>query len=383
MRTEFRLPDIGEGLAEAEVIRWLVGPGERVAEDQPVVELQTDKAAVELPSPAAGVLVEQLAAEGDTVRVGAVLFALDMGPAAADAGAHTRGFAALPQASPAVRRLARELGVDLAAVRGSGPHGRVLETDVRAAAEAAAAPRPAVVPTPAAVARPADPDEERQPLRGVRRQMADNMALSARTIPHVTGLHEMDATALGELWSRLRARAERFPIDVLLVRIAALALRQHPIFNASLDEAAGEVVYHRRINVGVAVSTPQGLVVPVVRDADRIDLRGLAAELDRLVAAARSGRIALADITGGTFTVTNSGGWNGWFGTSLIHHPEVAIMGVGRIQERAVVRGGQLVVRPIMPVAITFDHRIIDGEAGMLFAQTIRELVEGPEGLFL
>jgi len=383
MRTEFRLPDIGEGLAEAEVIRWLVGPGERVAEDQPVVELQTDKAAVELPSPAAGVLVEQLAAEGDTVRVGAVLFALDMGPAAADAGAHARGFAALPQASPAVRRLARELGVDLAAVRGSGPHGRVLETDVRAAAEAAAAPRPAVVPTPAAVARPADPDEERQPLRGVRRQMADNMALSARTIPHVTGLHEMDATALGELWSRLRARAERFPIDVLLVRIAALALRQHPIFNASLDEAAGEVVYHRRINVGVAVSTPQGLVVPVVRDADRIDLRGLAAELDRLVAAARSGRIALADITGGTFTVTNSGGWNGWFGTSLIHHPEVAIMGVGRIQERAVVRGGQLVVRPIMPVAITFDHRIIDGEAGMLFAQTIRELVEGPEGLFL
>ncbi|HKF77192.1 MAG TPA: dihydrolipoamide acetyltransferase family protein, partial [Candidatus Dormibacteraeota bacterium] len=350
MRTEFRLPDIGEGLAEAEVIRWLVGPGERVAEDQPVVELQTDKAAVELPSPAAGVLVEQLAAEGDTVRVGAVLFALDMGPAAADAGAHTRGFAALPQASPAVRRLARELGVDLAAVRGSGPHGRVLETDVRAAAEAAAAPRPAVVPTPAAVARPADPDEERQPLRGVRRQMADNMALSARTIPHVTGLHEMDATALGELWSRLRARAERFPIDVLLVRIAALALRQHPIFNASLDEAAGEVVYHRRINVGVAVSTPQGLVVPVVRDADRIDLRGLAAELDRLVAAARSGRIALADITGGTFTVTNSGGWNGWFGTSLIHHPEVAIMGVGRIQERAVVRGGQVVVRPILPV---------------------------------
>src|SRR5215472_474520 len=383
MRTEFRLPDIGEGLAEAEVIRWLVGPGERVAEDQPVVELQTDKAAVEVPSPAAGVLVEQLAAEGDTVRVGAVLFALDMGPAAADAGAHARGFAALPQASPAVRRLARELGVDLAAVRGSGPHGRVLETDVRAAAEAGAAPRPAVAPTPAAVARPADPDEERQPLRGVRRQMADNMALSARTIPHVTGFHEMDATALGELWSRLRARAERFPIDVLLVRIAALALRQHPIFNASLDEAAGEVVYHRRINVGVAVSTPQGLVVPVVRDADRIDLRGLAAELDRLVAAARSGRIALADITGGTFTVTNSGGWNGWFGTSLIHHPEVAIMGVGRIQERAVVRGGQVVVRPILPVAITFDHRIIDGEAGMLFAQTIRELVEGPEGLFL
>src|SRR5215469_10908579 len=136
MRTEFRLPDIGEGLAEAEVIRWLVGPGERVAEDQPVVELQTDKAAVELPSPAAGVLVEQLAAEGDTVRVGAVLFALDTGPAAADAGAPSP--AALPQASPAVRRLARELGVDLAAVRGSGPHGRVLETDVRAAAEAAA-----------------------------------------------------------------------------------------------------------------------------------------------------------------------------------------------------------------------------------------------------
>lgn len=396
MRREFQLPDIGEGLAEAEIVRWLVHPGQRVAEDQPVVELQTDKATVEMPAPVAGLLTEQLAPEGAVVKVGTPLFAIDPdAPASPPAGVP-------PQAAPAVRRLARELGVDLAQMRGTGPHGRIVEQDVRAAVASpplssfdaqggggavatptdVPSPRPAVKPPPAPD-EGAGADVERVPLRGVRRQMAENMVLSARAIPHVTAFHEMDAAALSELWSRLRLRWPAFPIDALLVKIATLVLRQHPIFNASFDEAASEIVYHRRIHVGLAVSTPQGLLVPVIHDADRLDLAGLAQEIDRLVAAARSGRIALADITGGTFTVTNSGGWNGWLGTSLIHHPEVGIMGVGRIQERAVARGGQIVVRPILPVAITFDHRIIDGERGMLFAQAIRDLVEGPEGLFL
>lgn len=395
-RHEFRLPDIGEGLAEAEVLQWLVRPGERVREDQPVVVMQTDKAAVEVPSPVQGVLVEQTASEGQVVQVGAVLFVVDTAaeqvtppPAAARSAPSP-----LPQASPAVRRLARELGVDLDRLRGSGPRGRITEQDVRAAA----AP-PATVggpPTPPSAAAPgAAPaaaaaggaQEERIPLRGVRRRMAESMTLSARSIPHVTGFHEMDAAALSELWHRLRARAVarqlEFPLDVLMVRVAALALRRHPIFNASLDEERGEVVLKPSVNIGVAVATPQGLVVPVVHDADRLGLMELALEMQRLVTEARRGSPKLADLSGGTFTVTNSGAWGGWFGTSLIRPPEVAIMGVGRIQDRPVVREGKVVVRPVLPVAITFDHRVIDGEQGMLFAQTVRELVEGPEGLFL
>ncbi len=383
---EFRLPDIGEGLAEAEVAKWLVSVGDHVAEDQPVVEMMTDKASVELPAPGTGVIVERRAAEGDVVKTGSVLYVLETeahitiarhGPAEAPQAA-SRADAPAAEATgvlapPAVRKLAREMGVDLGSIKGSGPNGRITAEDVKGRAAAAATP-----PAPQAQAGPG----QRIKLRGVQRRMAETMALSARTIPHVTGFHELDAAPFAELATRLRREAEgrgsRFPFDTLLVRAAAIALRRHPIFNASLDEERGEIVMHDEVNVGVATATPDGLIVPVVKRADTLDLGQLAATVDRVTAAAREGKASVADLQGGTFTISNTGAWHGGLGTSLIRPPEVAIVAFGRIEEKAVVRDGKVVARAVMPMSVTFDHRVIDGEHGLSFALTVRELIEDP-----
>jgi len=383
---EFRLPDIGEGLAEAEVARWLVSVGDHVSEDQPVVEMMTDKASVELPAPGSGVIVERRAAEGDVVKTGSVLYVLETeahitiarhGPAAApEALARANAPMAEPAgvlAPPAVRKLARELGVDLGSLKGSGPNGRITAEDVKARA---AVPAPAHPPP-----SPAAPGQ-RIKLRGVQKRMAETMALSARSIPHVTGFHELDAAAFAEHVARLRreaeARGSRFPFDTLLVRAAAIALRRHPLFNASLDEERGEIVIHDDVNVGVATATPDGLIVPVVTRADTLDLGQLAATVDRVTAAARDGKASVADLHGGTFTISNTGAWRGGFGTSLIRPPEVAIVAFGRIEEKAVVRDGKVVARAVMPMSVTFDHRVIDGEHGLSFALTLRGLIEDP-----
>src|SRR6266851_449615 len=336
-RFEFRLPDIGEGLAEAEVAKWLVGVGDRVSEDQPVVEMMTDKATVELPSPVAGVVVEQRAAEGDVVKTGAVLYVLEAdrqigvsaqtddppaheAPAASGTVAPAESSGVL--APPVVRKLARELGVDLARVKGSGRAGRITAEDVQRHASAAA---PAAAPAMGG---------RRIRLRGVQKRMAETMVLSARSIPHVTGFHEVDAGSFVELASRLRRAAEehgrRFPFDTLLVRVTALALRQHPIFNASLDEAAGEIAMHDDVNIGVATATRQGLIVSVVKKAHTLDLQALAAALDRVAAAARERKSALADRQGCSFTISNTGGWRGGFGASLKRPPEVGLCSFGR-----------------------------------------------------
>lgn len=396
------MPDIGEGLAEAEVARWLVAVGDQVAEDQPVVELMTDKAAVELPSPGAGVVVEQAVAEGQVVRVGAVLYVLesDVRIAGMDEQAAASFTAKRPEATisaavpeaaeaagvlapPAVRRLAREMGVDLARVRGSGPHGRVTAEDVKAhATGTAAVAGPAAPAQRGAGAAPLMPGE-RVPLRGVQRRMAETMRLSARTIPHVTGFHELDAGAFQAELRRLREQAEaggrRFPFDALLVRAAAIALREHPIFNCSLDDERGELVFHPDANVGVATATRDGLIVPVVKNAGGRDLDDLAAEVERVAGAARDGRVKVPDLQGGTFTISNTGAWRGGYGTSLIRPPEVAIVAFGRIEEKAVVRDRKIVVRPMLPMSVTFDHRVIDGEHGLNFALTLRGLIEAPE----
>ena len=384
------MPDIGEGLAEAEVAKWLVAVGDRVNEDQPVVEMMTDKASVELPSPGTGVVVEQLVAEGDVVKTGAVLYVLEtetqigaptghvpaavspVKPAAsADPAAPGPGVLA----PPAVRKLAREMGVDLASVKGSGPGGRISAEDVKRHGGAAA---PSGAPLPGG-------DGQRVRLRGVQKRMAETMALSARTISHVTGFHEVEAGAFADLAARLKREAEskgaRFPFDTLLVRAAAIALRRHPIFNASLDEERGEIVIHEDVNIGVATATPDGLIVPVVKHADSLDAGRLAAEVDRVASAAREGKTAISDVQGGTFTISNTGAWRGGHGTSLIRPPEVALVAFGRIEEKAVVRDGNVVARQMMPMSVTFDHRVIDGEAGLLFALTLRSLIEDPEQL--
>jgi len=399
-RFEFKLPDIGEGLAEAEVAKWLVGVGDQVTEDQPVVEMMTDKASVELPSPGSGTVVEQRAAEGDVVKVGGVLYVLEtergVGTATHERETPAPSQAAPPPASPvapaggalappAVRKLARDLGVDIAQVRGSGPGGRISADDVqRHVAAAAAAPAAPTAPS-APNAQAAEAGATRERLRGVRKRMAETMADSAHTIAHVTGFHELDAGDFAELASRLRREAEqrgrRFPFDTLLVRAVALALRRHAIFNSSLDVERGEVVLHEDVNVGIATATRDGLVVPVVKKADSLSLADLAGEVDRVTAAARDGKATISDMQGGTCTVSNTGAWRGGFGTSLIRPPEVAIVAFGRIEERAVVRDGAVVARPVMPMSVTFDHRVIDGEQGLTFALAVRELIEDPSRL--
>lgn len=391
-RYEFRLPDIGEGLAEAEVARWLVSVGDRVSEDQAVVEMMTDKATVELPAPGAGVIVEQLAAEGEVIKTGSVLYVLETEAriAGSDHGqaaqVEERPLAA-PSVStepagvlapPAVRKLAREIGVELAQVKGSGPRGRISAEDVKRHAAGLVQTDGAAAPSPSMAG-------QRVKLRGVQRRMAETMALSARTIPQVTGFHELDATAFVELVARRRRAAEadglRFPFDTLLVRAAAIALRRHPIFNSSLDEERAEIVMHEDVNVGVATATSEGLIVPVLKSADTLDLAALAAELDRVTAAARGGKISIHDLQGGTFTISNTGAWRGGLGTSLIPPPEVAMVAFGRIEDRAVVRDGVIAARPVMPMSVTFDHRVIDGQQGLTFALTLRSLIEDPSQL--
>jgi pyruvate/2-oxoglutarate dehydrogenase complex dihydrolipoamide acyltransferase (E2) component len=415
MAYEFRLPDIGEGLSEAEVVRWLVAVGDRVSEDQPLVEIQTDKALVEMPAPATGVVARLGAGEGAIVKVGEVLLVIDDGKAPAVAEPAETAAAVIPPtaaapapgaapprrdgrplATPATRRLARELGVDLAGLAGSGPGGRITDDDVRAAAAPAPQPAETAAQAPegsgepqggAPVGRAPVEGDQRLPLRRLRRRTAETTAAAWREIPHITGFHEVDAGELLALHQRLRPRAEAagtpLTLTAFLVKAAALALVEHPMVNSSMDAAAGEIVLRRHRNVGVAVATTDGLVVPVVRDADTRPLLGIARELERLAVAARGGRVDLADLQGGTFTVTNHGPLGGWFGTPIIKPPEAGILGFGRAQERAVVVDGQLAVGQVLPMSFAADHRIIDGDLSIAFCLTVKGLLQDPLQLLL
>jgi pyruvate/2-oxoglutarate dehydrogenase complex dihydrolipoamide acyltransferase (E2) component len=403
---EFHLPDVGEGLSEAEVATWLVGVGDRVVTDQPFVELQTDKALVEMPAPATGTVVRLGAEEGAVVGVGDVLVVIDDGGGEEGSSGAVAELAPAarrngkPLATPSTRRLARELGVDLAGVAGTGPGGRITDADVQAAAgpaagAATAAPAAPAAPTapaapaapPQAVTRPAGPDTERVPLRGLRRRITETMTESWQTIPHITAFHEVDALALLELRKRLQPRAERtgvpLTITTFLVKAAALGLVEHPMVNSSVDLDAGEIVLHRRRNIGVAVSTPDGLIVPVIRDADAKSLLAIAREVEGLGRAARERRVDLAALQGGTFTVTNHGPLGGWFGTPIIRPGEVGILGFGRAQDRPVAIDGQLAVRPVLPLSFAADHRVVDGDLQIAFCLTVKGLLQDPVQLLL
>src|SRR5581483_6918033 len=301
MPYEFKLPDLGEGLTEGEVARWLVEEGDDVAEDQPLVEIATDKTTVEIPSPAAGTVAQILVGEGEVVPVGTVLVVIG-----GDAGAH-----AGPQATPAVRRLARELGVDLEAVRGSGPGGRITDADVRAAA-------------------PAPADGRRERVRGVRRQIVDHLARAHREVPAVTFVEECDFSNVD--------------LGLLLptvLRATAASLKEFPELNARLE--GDEIVYLDRYDLGIAVQTDAGLLVPVVRDCGTRTVDELRADVDALADKARAGTLAPEELRGSTFTVTSAGKLAGLLVTPLVNHPEVGILGVHRIGPRPVVRDGEIV----------------------------------------
>ena len=370
MAYEFKLPDLGEGLTEGEIARWLVSEGQEIAEDDPLVEIQTDKTTVEIPSPAAGTVSRILVREGEVVPVGTVLVVIGAdgaAPAPPEAEARTEprrerpAVSGLqPQASarvaatPLVRRLAAELGVDLASITGSGPGGRIVEADVRAAADVSGL-------------QPQTPAREgrREPLRGVRRLIAENMT-RAHAIPAVTFVEECDFTG--------------FDLRRLIphtLQAVAIALREFPELNARLE--GEEIVYLERYDIGVAVQTPHGLVVPVVRACDSRSVDELATEVERLAEGARAGTLRPEEVRGSTFTITSAGKLGGLVVTPLINHPEVAILGLHRIGERAVVRDGAVVVRQVGNVSVTFDHRVVDGARAAEFCLAVIARLERVE----
>jgi 2-oxoglutarate dehydrogenase complex dihydrolipoamide succinyltransferase (E2) component len=431
MPFEFRLPDIGEGIHEGEIVKWLVKEGDIVREDQPMVEVMTDKATVEIPAPRAGKILKLNAKEGETVKVGSVLVIIEeLGeakpepkrevveappqrepePVAAAVSTTATTVAAPPPpsptaapaqrvlATPATRKLARELGVDIAQIRGTGPGGRVTDEDVRRFAAARTAPQPPPTPSPAPTPPPAAPSfapgavvtdrrEERIPLRGIRKRIAEHMHQSKTTAAHFTYVDEVDMTELIQIREQMKPLAEQKGVKLtylpFIVKASVAALKEMPILNASIDEAKGEIVIKKYYNIGIATATDEGLIVPVIKDADRKSLLEIAMEIERLAKAAREGKIALSDLQGGTFTITSLGALGGLFATPVINYPEVAILGIHEIKKRPVVRDNQIVIRDIMYVSLSFDHRLIDGDVGARFCKKIISYLENPKLLFL
>jgi pyruvate dehydrogenase E2 component (dihydrolipoamide acetyltransferase) len=352
---EFKLPDLGEGLTEGEVARWLVAEGQEIAEDDPLVEIQTDKATVEIPSPAAGVVARILVAEGEIVPVGTVLVVIgddgvvtEESPTPGSAVAED-GVADRVRATPLVRKIAQELGVDLAGVNPTGPGGRVTEEDVRRAAPVTEAE-----------------EGRREPLRGVRRVIAEHMTRAHREVPSVTWVEECDFEAV---------TIER--VVATVVKTCALALQEFPELNARLD--GDDVLFLDRYDIGVAVQTELGLMVPVVRGCDAASVDEIDAEVQRLADGARAGTLKPEDLRGSTFTVTSAGKLAGLFSTPIVNHPEVAILSIGRIAPRPVVRGKDVVVRRSGTIALTFDHRVIDGARAAAFGLTVIQRIERAE----
>ena len=342
MPYEFKLPDLGEGVREGEIARWLVEVGQEVAEDDPLVEIQTDKATVEIPAPAAGKVAQILVGEGELVPVGTPLVLI---------GSDGEAPVPLPekvQATPLVRRVAEELGVDLSTVRGTGPAGRITENDVRGKAG------------------PVE-GERREPLRGIRRQIAEHLTRSHREVPSVTVVEECDFTALSQ------SRGERSYLPYVLAA-AVEGLKVYPELNATL--AGNEIVYWERYDIGLAVQTHEGLVVPVLRAADEKSLDELGVEAARLAEGARGGTLPAEELRGSTFTVTSAGRLGGLFATPLVNHPEVAILGLHRIGPRAAVVDGQVVPREIGWLSCTFDHRVVDGARASEFILAVIERLQ-------
>jgi pyruvate dehydrogenase E2 component (dihydrolipoamide acetyltransferase) len=452
MARDFILPDLGEGIHEAQIVKLMVKEGDSVKEDQMVMEVETDKAAVELPVPFAGVVAKLNVEVGQTVKVGQVLLTVDDGSGPAEpASIEPSSEAAVapeaatappapppPQygpgpvpAAPAVRRLAREMGIDLRQVHGSGPGGRILREDVerlqsagptRRAPAVAAEPRPAApratapgataaapATTAGAQPRPQMPPStpvglpptttetlpdfsqwgpvRREQVPQLRKTIARQMARAWAIIPHVTHADEADVTDLEKFRKQqgqvFAEQGAKLSLTAFVVKAVAGALQQHPKLNASFDEAAAEVIYKDYINVGVAVDTPRGLIVPVLRDPGRKSLPAISKELKDLADRARGFKLDISEMRGGTFTVTNVGALGGTWATPMINWPEVAILGVGRIAFKPVVRGDQIVPRQILPLFLSFDHRIIDGADGARFMKAVVTFLENPLNLLL
>jgi pyruvate dehydrogenase E2 component (dihydrolipoamide acetyltransferase) len=448
-RWEFKLPDIGEGITEGEIVGWLIKPGDAVKEDQPMVEVMTDKATVTITAPKAGRVIETRGQLGEIVAVHAVLVVFELESASApsltdretngatrkeegsaatdpdplksphpvpsapgrspaplaDARTGSAYFNEKPLATPATRKLARDMSVDLRRVPPSGPQGRVTKRDLesfsRAPGSAFSPPvgsshvrvperregsdgqgpaRPPIIPIPG-------PAEERVPFTGLRRRIAQKMSLSKQTAAHFTFVEECDVTELKAMRARLARDAETQGVKLtflpFIVKATVAALKKHPMLNTALDESTNELVFRKYFHIGIATATDAGLLVPVVKDADRKSILDIARDIDRLAVEARAGQARLEDLQGSTFTITSLGTQGGLLATPIINLPEVAILGVHRMKQRPVVKDGQIVIGDVMLLSLSFDHRVVDGHVGVAFAYEIIRYLEQPDKLML
>lgn len=440
---EFKLPDIGEGIHEGEIVKWHIKPGDTVEEDQAILEVQNDKAVVEIPSPVKGKVLEIKVAEGTVATVGTSLVSFEVEGAVPDQPAHGGETAAAPAhaapaeketaqptaagllppvnrdviAMPIVRKFAREQGVDINRVQGSGPNGRVTRADIERAKTGNAAPAEApAAPADIAQAAVAQADkgaeaaqptqhaqaaqaaglpkgpitgvmEERVPLRGIRKVIANAMAKSKYTAPHVTIMDEVNVSKLVAVRSDLKPAAEKKGTKLtylpFVVKAVVSGLRKFPSLNASIDDEKSEIVYKYNYHIGIATDTDNGLIVPVVFDADRKSMWTIADEIRDLASRGREGKLTPNEMKGSTFSITNIGSAGGMFFTPVINYPEVAILGTGRITEKPAVVNGEIQVAPIMSLSLSFDHRLIDGATAQHFMNHIKQLLEDPQMMLM
>ncbi len=431
-RWEFKLPEIGEAVSEGELVGWLVDVGQSVAEDQAICELMTDKATVTVTVPRRGVVLERRGKVGELVKVHEAIVVLDLdgtsggappveakpsapapavsngsiapaahatsvqsapmpAPAVAFVSAPSGYFNEKPIATPATRKAARDLGVDLRSVTPSGEAGRVTRADVESFASvggsSTAAPVVVEAASSAVVRSPASRADRRVPFVGIRRKIAQKMQQSKNTAAHFTFVEECDASSLIALRNKLKPLAEKQGVKLtflpFVVKAVVAALKRAPILNSTLDEASNELVYKGNIDIGIAASTDHGLMVPVLRDADKLSILDIAREIDRLANAAKNGKAKPDELSGSTFTITSLGQQGGLFATPVINFPEVGILGLHQIKEKPVVKNGQIVIGQVMLLSLSFDHRIVDGHIGAAFAYDVIRTLENPESLLL
>lgn len=424
---DVNLPDIGEGVTEGELVKWLVAIGDSVEADQPVAEMMTDKATVEVPTPIAGVVKEFKASEGDVVLIETALLVLDTAgtsasvsepvtasaPSAPTAPAVANSLPATPAvsaqsgggvdihppvadskvlATPGTRRLAREMSVDINQISGSGLAGRVTREDVMGLGEGAGAvsagtPTLTSLPPRLAYQGPAGAVEERVSMRGIRKKIAENMQMAKRIVPHFTLMEEANVTQLYKIRSEAKAVGEKYGVKVtylpFVIKALIATMREFPMFNASIDDDAQEIVYKKYFNIGFAADTPNGLLVPVIKDADRKTILELSAEILDLATRARDGKLKLEEMKGSTITVTNIGSVGGTYATPIINHPEVAILGMYKIEDKPIMMNGKFRAQKVMNYTITADHRLIDGAVAANFMRSFMGRIQNPSQLML
>jgi pyruvate dehydrogenase E2 component (dihydrolipoamide acetyltransferase) len=440
---QFKMPDIGEGIHEGEIVKWFIKPGDKVQEDDVLCEIQNDKAVVEIPSPVEGTVLEVLVAEGTVATVGQVLVAFDApgyedlkfkgdeepeaekpaapepapvtkqetpvtkqetpvtpAPVAAGVGAPAQGEVDPNRriiAMPSVRKYAREKGVEITLVAGSGKNGRIMKSDIDAFLNGGAAPQEANVPAvdaPEAEAPQAvspipqgEYPETREKMSGIRKMIAKAMVNSKHTAPHVTLMDEIDVTKLVTHRKKFKevAAAKGIKLTFLpyIVKALTSALREFPALNTSLDDATSEIIHKHYYNIGIAADTEKGLLVPVVKDADRKSVFKISNEINELAGKARDGKLAPNEMKGASCTISNIGSAGGQWFTPVINHPEVAILGVGRIAEKPIVRNGEIVAAPVLALSLSFDHRMIDGATAQNALNHIKRLLNDPELLLM